>query len=262
MLYGCIKCQFECDCSIGDLFRPTTYEEALDFAGNLNKKLSESVDAFPFIVWLQQLASLIEAKPIIRVEIDDSYASKCVQLAGEYDTLDRKVSDMRKDPFVYNTPLGLKLKTFITLFASFRNKYNTELKELIVDIRIGRKDVSSLVKLMDRIESDKNFVFNPRRLGQWLAEKQKELCVIKRLTGEILSDSRKDRVLTFPDKKTLLARKMSKYPVVHSVQFVFTSLAQPETSLEEMKTQSANFDSSAAAADDGELAPFSGIKHC
>ena len=246
---------------IGDLFRPTTYEEALDFAGKLNKKLSESVDAFPFIVWLQQLASLIEAKPIIRVEIDDSYASKCVQLAGEYDTLDTKVSDMRKDPFVYKTPLGLKLKTFITLFASFRNKYNTELKESIVDIRIGRKDVSLLVKLMDRIESDKNFVFNPRRLGQWLAEKQKELCVTKRLTDEILSDDWKDRVLTFPDKKTL-THQMSKYPVVHAVQFVFTSLAQPETFLEEMKTQSANFDSSAAAADDGELALFSEMKHC
>ena len=224
-----IECQFEADFSMGG--SPATYEGALDFAGKLNQKLSETMDVnepsagVPCIVWLRQLASLpgiVSNSPIILPEIDDVLVSRCVQLVEEYDELERNVNDMLNNQLVNKlTLMRLKLDEFKTRLSSFRKKLDIELRELVVDIRRGSKDVSSLKQFLDRIEKDEKFY------GKWLAEKHKEICMVKRFTDEIFADGREKRILTFPDKKTL-QEQMSKYPVTHTCLFVFTSLARPE----------------------------------
>ena len=242
-----IECQFQCDCTIGNLIPPTTFEGALEFAGKLSQKLTQDDNdnespEVPCIVWLQPLSSLpqIKAKPIVLHEIDDILVWQYTQLFEQYDELENEVNDMLNgDLLKYKlTPVSKKLEEFKMLLTSFRKKLETEIQNLTVAIVSGRKDDSSLKQLLELFTSaDKeNFAYHPKALRQWLEEKCEEVGMVKRITDKILNYCKsRSQVIVFPDKRKF-QEEMSKRLVERTFVFNFTSLARPEPFLKRMET--------------------------
>ncbi|KAI9551730.1 hypothetical protein GHT06_022066 [Daphnia sinensis] len=238
-----IECQFEGDFIIpSDFNTPTTYEEAIKFAGRFNHVLSQSItkDAefgneplgLPCTVTLYPLVKLpgAEDAPIHKNQISDILASQCVRLMEAYEEMEEKLDDLLDDSLGSEIrPFRKKLERFREQFTSFRVNLMLKLGELLVKIRSGEHDVASLQQFLDRIR-DEQFVFHPDRIGSWLGEKHEELCMAKRFKDKLtaqLVDNDEGRILIFATERKIREHTMAS-SVRHAVHFVLTSMASPE----------------------------------
>ncbi|XP_057379369.1 LOW QUALITY PROTEIN: neoverrucotoxin subunit alpha-like [Daphnia carinata] len=245
-----IECKFEGDFKIPrDRNTPTTYEEAIQFAGQFSNFLPEWIAkdtaggneplGLPCIVTLCPLVKLpgAEDAPILKHQINDIQASQCVRVMENYEEIEEKIEDLLDDPLSSIRPFRRKLEFFRDQFTSFRTDLMLKLKDVVVKIRSGEHDVSFLGQFLDRI-GDEQFVFHPNRIESWLEEKHEELCMVKRfkniLTTQLGVDN-KDRILIFPTEKEI-REHMTAASIRHAVHFVLTSMASPESFLQLSKT--------------------------
>jgi hypothetical protein len=99
---------------------------------------------------------------------------------------------------------------------------------MVVGIRSGKIKVEDFSQLMSRI-SNEQFTFNSNRLEQWLDQKHKELCIIRRFQDEAKNKlgNQQSKVHFFPSARTL-QQQMTKFPVDFGFEISFPSLALPE----------------------------------
>lgn len=247
-----IECQFEGDFKIPpDFNTPTTYEEAIKFAGRFNHVLSQSITkdtavgneplGLPCIVTLYPLVKLpgAEDAPFLKNQINDILASQCVRLLEAYEEIEEKIEDLLGDSLGSEIrPFRKKLERFRERFTSFRTDLLLNFKEVLVKIRSGEHDVAFLQQFLDRTR-DEQFVFHPNRISSWLGEKHKELCMAKRFQDKLtvqLLDDYEDRILIFPTEKKIHEHMMPS-SIRHAIHFVLTSMASPEYFLQLTETR-------------------------
>lgn len=247
-----IECQFEGDFKIPpDFNTPTTYEEAIKFAGRFNHVLSQSITkdtadgneplGLPCIVTLYPLVKLpgAEDAPFLKNQINDILASQWVRLLEAYEEIEEKIEDLLGDSLGSKIrPFRKKLERFREQFTSFRTDLLLKLKEVLVKIRSGEHDAAFLQQFLDRTR-DEQFFFHPNRISSWLEEKHEELCMAKRFQEKLtvqLLDNYKDRILIFPTEKKIREHMMPP-SIRHAIHFVLTSMASPEYFLQLTETR-------------------------
>ena len=247
-----VECHFKTDFQLAkNVKAPTTYEEAIKFAGKFTQFLCDSMAkgddggtagneplGVPCIVWLCPLVSLpgSDGAPALKYEINRTLASECVRYAQDYDEVEDKLNYMLKDPLVTKlNPFHEKLKDFRQQFTSFREDLNKRLRELLLNIRCGQDTVPSFKKFLIRFGNEQ-FTFNPKRLISWLDEKHKELCTMRKFHDQINTHELEytDKVMLFPMTE-MLSKQTGKFNVRFAYQLVFASLARPEPFLDLMK---------------------------
>ncbi|XP_046462593.1 uncharacterized protein LOC124208763 [Daphnia pulex] len=253
-----VECHFQADFQLPkNVKAPTTYEEAVKFAGH-NKLSQVASDAMgrdasagneplgvPCIIWLYPLVLLpgSEAAPAVKYEINRTLASECVRHVQDYDQVQDRLDDMLKDPLVAKlSPLHGKLTHFREHFNSFREDLNQKLREMVLNIRCGLDTVPSFKKFLIRFGSE-GFAFNPKYLLRWMDEKDKELCAMRKFTDQIDTHQLEytDKVMLFPVTE-MLRKQTGKFTVRFAYQLVFASLARPEPFLDMIKDKTLDSD--------------------
>lgn len=244
-----VECQFEGDFKLpDDLPTPTNYEEAIKFARQFSHVLARSMVkeknkeplGVPCSVFLYPLILLpgVDSAPVLVQEISEITASMCVRLVEDYEDLEEEVADLLNDSLVENLrPLRKKLEIFQQYFSAFRANLKIRLKSMLVDIRSGRDEISSLEQLLNKLRAD-HFFLNPDRINLWLKQKHEELCMVRRFRDELTSQLKdQDHCVLFFPKEKVLREQMSCSTVRHAIHFAFTSLKNPDPFLEFLTKQ-------------------------
>ncbi|XP_046654404.1 stonustoxin subunit alpha-like [Daphnia pulicaria] len=240
-----IECHFQGNFELpNDVESPTTYKEAIEFAKKFLQLSSDRVakdDAdgnkslgVPVIVWLYPLKDAQEA-PALRYEIPHWMASQCFLIMENYSEVEDKLVLMLEDPLLENlSPLQNKLQHFQRYLTSVIAELKIKLWEIVVGFRGGKIQEKDFKIEMDRIGNEK-FTFNSNRLKQWLAQKNKELCLIKRFQDEAKSKIKNQSKVHFFPSATTLQEQMTKFPVDCGLEFSFSYLSRPEPFMELLK---------------------------
>jgi ankyrin repeat protein len=251
-----IECHFQGDFELpSNVDRPTTYNEAIEFAKRFLKFSSDWMpkdddDAnkslgVPITAWLYPLVLMQDAQgaPALRYEISLTLASQCVRILENYGEVEDTLVLLLEDPLVKKlNPLQKKLQLFQEHTSSFLAELKLKLGEMVVGIRSGKIKVEDFSQLMSRI-SNEQFPFNSNRLNQWLDQKHKELCIIRRFQDEAKSKlgNQQSKVHFFPSAR-ILQQQMTKFPVECGLEFSFSSLARSEPFLDQLnQTLGTNF---------------------
>jgi ankyrin repeat protein len=251
-----IQCHYEADFQLSkDVKAPTTYREAIEFARNFPQILYHSIRkdtlagneplGVPVIVWLYPLT--LEDGTSVPVlpfnEMRDTLIYECVRQMENYAEVEGKLAYMLNDPLATRlNPFHKKLQDFQQHFASFLVNLRSKLREIVMEIRKGFDSVDSFKQLLNDI-SYETFVFNSKRLSQWLEEKYNELCAMQRFHHQLIAHEIgvTERVALFPCAETL-QEQMTKHSVNFGFELGFSSLASPEPFLDLIKNQTLNLD--------------------
>ncbi len=250
-----IECHFQGDFELpSNVDRPTTYNEAIEFAKKFLKFSSDWMakdDAdvskslgVPITIWLYPMVLMQDAQgaPALRYEISLTLASQCVLIMDNYGEVEDTLVLLLEDPLVKKlNPLQKKLQLFQRYITSCIAELKRKLGEMVVGIRSGKIKVEDFSQLMSQI-SNEQFTFNSNRFEQWLHQKHNELCLIKRFQAEAKSKIKNQSKVHFFPSATTLQEQMAKFPVDFGYEISFSSLAHSEPFLELLnETLGANF---------------------
>lgn len=249
-----VECLFQSDFQLPkNVKSPTTYEEAIKFAGKFTQISSDSMAkdvgneplGAPCIVWLYPLVLLpaSDGAPALKNEINRTLASDCVKHMQGYEEVDTKLDYMLNDPLVAKlNPFHEKLQDFRQHFSSFLSELNAKLRDMVFNIRSGLDTVASFKKLLGRMGNEQ-FAYNPNRLSLWLEDKHKELCTMRRFDERITNHQLvyTDTVMLFPMAE-MLRKQTAKFTVRFAYQLAFASLARPEPFLDLVKSRTLHAD--------------------
>jgi hypothetical protein len=215
-----IECHFQSDFELpNDVERPTTYYEAIEFAKKFLQFSSEWMAkdpaaankslGVPVIVWLYPLQDT-KGAPALRHEISLTLASQCVRIMENYGQVEDDLVLMLEDPLVKKlNPLPKKLQLFQRCLTSFIAELKRKLGEMAVSIRSGQDSAADSFRHLTSRITNEQFPFNFNHLIQWLDQKHKELCLVKRFHDELKNKlGNQSKVRFFGTQE-----KMAKFPV-------------------------------------------------
>jgi hypothetical protein len=163
----------------------------------------------PVIVWLYPLQDT-KGAPALRHEISLTLASQCVRIMENYGQVEDDLVLMLEDPLVKKlNPLPKKLQLFQRCLTSFIAELKRKLGEMAVSIRSGQDSAADSFRHLTSRITNEQFPFNFNHLIQWLDQKHKELCLVKRFHDELKNKlGNQSKVRFFGTQE-----KMAKFPV-------------------------------------------------
>ena len=235
-----IKCDFKSDFTLPEnVFAPSTYEEALEFASKLHQIVSHEKDGVPFRVSLYPLMRLpgLERAPVtVHKHFCIMLANRFVMLVENYEEMDEKaIRILNRDQVMVakQNPISKKLQLFRLYIFLFRARLKKYLRHLLVAVRSGRENEDRFQQLLDRI-NNRQFAYNPERLDRWLTlvENESRIFCYKIINYLDLDDN---RLLVFPQVEALQKQVTS---VNYAFHLTFTSLSRgPDQIMEQMRNE-------------------------
>ena len=141
-------------------------------------KLNEE-KAVPIVVWLQPICK--ETCPAV-VDLDPDVVDDCIDmLDGIIKIKSRVYTFLKEDEKLKVFPhLRQSLRQFIDFSSRYADLFRSELNRLIPTIRSGLKGIQPIAKLLDVMAEG---LFHPKKLGQWLSNKHKEVKALRVIAG-------------------------------------------------------------------------------
>eukprot|EP00092_Neocalanus_flemingeri_P003730 GFUD01004010.1.p1 GENE.GFUD01004010.1~~GFUD01004010.1.p1 ORF type:complete len:2638 (-),score=679.59 GFUD01004010.1:412-8325(-) len=178
-----IHCKYSGDFEMDRL--PTNLKEAVHIYQELPSKLSENDSkAVPMVAWLLPISELDNKHQKISRELDEQLMKKCIKLNEELDELMARTNDLRTNDTVQKFPSLLKkLDTFCsTILDTVDTKIKKKLKDLIPEVRYGRKDTGGITNLLEETYSSN---YSPSRLQEWIDVKKQEVAFLENITSDL-----------------------------------------------------------------------------
>eukprot|EP00092_Neocalanus_flemingeri_P029352 GFUD01031864.1.p1 GENE.GFUD01031864.1~~GFUD01031864.1.p1 ORF type:complete len:2619 (-),score=690.50 GFUD01031864.1:716-8572(-) len=178
-----IHCKYSGDFEMDRL--PTNLKEAVHIYQELPSKLSENDSkAVPMVAWLLPISELDNKHQKISRELDEQLMKKCIKLNEELDELMARTNDLRTDDTVQKFPSLLKkLNTFYsTILDTVDTTIKKKLKDLIPEVRSGRKDTGGITNLLEETYSSN---YSPSRLKEWIDVKKQEVAFLENITSDL-----------------------------------------------------------------------------
>ena len=234
-----IKCDFKSDFILPEnVFAPTTYEEALEFASKVYEIVSHEKDGVPYRVSLYPLVRLpgFERAPFTVYKDNKFTLADFVLRMEYYEKIDEKaIRILNRDQVMVakQNPISKKLQLFRQYIFLFRARLKKYLKHLLVAVRSGRENGERFRQLLDRI-NNRQFAYNPERLDRWLTlvENESRIFCYKIINYLDLDDN---RLLVFPQVEALQKQVTS---VNYAFHLTFTSLSRgPDQIMEQMRNE-------------------------